>query len=587
MALQKRKVEKEAYGYLSQIPKIPELDFVNTGKFNIVGEKEVLYPIVESSDVIIVGGAYFGDEGKGKTTDAAAHHPDVEIIMRANSGENAGHTVMKNGVKYVFHLAPSGILVPGKKNVIGSECVMDPVSFMENELAQLKRNNVEYPDLYVGNVHIVTPYHKLIDLIGNPKNSSTLKGMSPIHSTKAMKRGLRMNHLFNEEEVQAKRLKKDLHAYFGLLQTMNITEAQLLHLCEEINKGHGQKIPEHLMSFIKAVDKVSFLIELFKKYVVNNPDFPKRADTIKMINDALQRGKKVLIEGPQSFFLSNSVETHWGSATSACTSAAGIMAAAGYNFSKYRTKVINVHKSPGSSRVGIGANPSAFVPQDFFSGQDVDSLHYLQNSCEDFDNIQKQYFQSIGENGIFQPTTYVDSDGVEYDVNVALAISASKKHGEKGATTGKPRVLGLFDCVAHSKVNQAQGPYLTISAVDRGDDYDKIALAIAYVVHLPEGKEVHSNGRSYKRGDIIRPGEDLPCEQVLHYCYPIIKVMDGWKGNPIAAGKRAEGSDLPKQVQDFIEAIEHYTGAEVISIGNGPNKEDLLYVRKSISESSY
>ena len=404
--------------------------------------------------------------------------------------------------------------------------------------------------------------------------------MSPSHATKVTKRGLRLNHLFNDENEQRKRLKKDLHYYHGMLHTMNVSEAVLLQICDQMNAGVGQKMPEHIVKFLEAEDKVSFLINLFRETVVNNPDFPQRADTIKMVNDTLTRGKKVLIEGPQSFYLSNAVETHWSSSTSANTTAAGIMASAGYNCFKYRTKVINVHKTPGSSRVGLGANPAAFVPQDFFSGQDIDSLHPLANSCDDFEAIQQQFFNSIQSNGIFQPTVYIDHDGHEYDVNVAMAIAASKKHGEKGATTGKPRILGLFDCVAHHKVNQTQGPYLSLSAVDRGDDYGKIGLTIAYVVYVPGGGELHSNGRSYKTGDIIKPGDPLPCEQVLKFCHPINKVLDGWKGNPIAAGKRDSNSPLPKPVQDFVGAVEHYTKAEVISIGNGTDGGDLIYLRK-------
>lgn len=580
MVLEKRFVDKQAYNFLSSIPKINELDFVNDVAYRVSTEQEVLYPIIANCEVIIAAGSYFGDEGKGKTTDAVAKHPEVEVVMRANSGENAGHTVVANGIKFVFHLTPSGILVPGKKCLIGSECVMDPVSFMENEIRKLKDNQVDCSNLYVGNVHIVTPYHKLIDLAGNPTNSSTLKGMSPSHATKVTKRGLRLNHLFNDENEQRKRLQKDLHYYHGMLHTMKITEKELLNICHQMNSGLGQKVPEHIVKFLEAEDKIDFLIHLYQEIVVNNSDFPQRADTIRMVTSALERGKKVLIEGPQSFYLSNAIETHWSSATSADTTAAGIMSAAKYNCFKYRTKVINVHKTPASSRVGLGSNPAAYVPQDFFSSQGVDSLHPLDGACEDFAAIQRQFFSSFQENGVFRPTVYVDKDGQDYDINVAMAIASSKHHGEKGATTGKPRILGLFDCVAHHKVNLTQGPYLSLSAVDRGDDYDKVGLTIAYVVYVPGGRELHSNGRTYKTGEIIKAGDPLPCEQVLKFCHPINKIIAGWKGTPIAAGKRGVDNPLPQSVQDFLGAVEHYTGAEIISIGNGPRAEDLIYVKR-------
>ena len=96
-----------------------------SGSYVEATEEQVLWPMIEKSACILVPGAYFGDEGKGKTVDAIARHPKVEVVARVNSGENAGHTVFgENGVKYDFHLCPSGLLTPGKVNVVGPECAM-------------------------------------------------------------------------------------------------------------------------------------------------------------------------------------------------------------------------------------------------------------------------------------------------------------------------------------------------------------------------------------------------------------------------------------------------------------------------------
>jgi len=76
--------------------------------------------------VLVVAGSFFGDEGKGKTVDAIAHHLDVELIMRSNSGENAGHTIVNNGHKYIFHLALSELLIPGKINLVG-KTILSPL----------------------------------------------------------------------------------------------------------------------------------------------------------------------------------------------------------------------------------------------------------------------------------------------------------------------------------------------------------------------------------------------------------------------------------------------------------------------------
>ena len=127
-----------AWEVMERVPPIPELEYTPTGVYTEASEDEVLWPLIEESQCLLVPGAYFGDEGKGKTVDAIARHPAVQVVARVNSGENAGHTVIgENGVKYDFHLCPSGLLTPGKVNVIGPECVMDPVSFMTREVKQL------------------------------------------------------------------------------------------------------------------------------------------------------------------------------------------------------------------------------------------------------------------------------------------------------------------------------------------------------------------------------------------------------------------------------------------------------------------
>ena len=161
-----------------------------------------------------------------------------------------------------------------------------------------------------------------------------------------------------------------------------------------------------------------------------------------------------------------------------------------------------------------------------------------------------------------------------------MAIGLSKKLGECGATTKKPRVLGLFDCVAHYEVNAVQGPYLSISGVDRLDGCRKVGIVVAYVYHDPQGRGSDSNGITYHDGHIISPGDALPCEELLKHCRPIVKVLEGWPDEPINSAKRAKDAPLPVGVQDLIGTIEHFTGATVISIGNGPGPDDLIYIKR-------
>eukprot|EP00755_Sulcionema_specki_P021917 Sspe_Gene.75240::Locus_47017_Transcript_1_1_Confidence_1.000_Length_2310::g.75240::m.75240/K01939/purA, ADSS; adenylosuccinate synthase len=574
----------QTYASIKGLKRIPELDYAPSASYVEASKEEVLYPLIEKSNVLIVAGAFFGDEGKGKTVDAIATHEKVGAVVRVNSGENAGHTVIDamTGQKYIFHLAPSGLLIPGKLNMVGPECVMDPVSFFHKEVSQLVKGKVDYRDrLLIGNVHIVTPYHKLMDLMSSGANASTLKGMSPVHASKAKKRGIRMDHLFGDRGVAERRLKRDMEDYFAMMDRMGMTEGKLLELCKSLNTDRIVRIPSHILDFITAQDKVKYLMDMYDREVVRNPAFPKRADVSHLTRELLKEGKKVLIEGPQSYWLSNASEKFWESSTSAHTCAGGLVAAGRFDPQRYRVTVLNVHKAPGSSRVGVGANPSSFVPQDFFSANGIDTLWDLPKNFLDFDTIHKQWMATVQSNGIVQPGLY---DG-KWDLGVAMASASSERHGECGATTKKPRVCGLFDCVAHAEVNQAQGPYLSISAFDRGDDYEKLGVIVAYVYSHPDGKSSDSNGRVLRNGDIIKAGDPLPSEEVLNYCQPIVKTFAGWKDTPLYAdgpwwqGRKAPAT-LPKPVCDVIDTIEHFTGAQVISIGNGPKGDQIIYIKK-------
>eukprot|EP00656_Telonema_subtile_P029884 TRINITY_DN32941_c0_g1_i2.p1 TRINITY_DN32941_c0_g1~~TRINITY_DN32941_c0_g1_i2.p1 ORF type:complete len:461 (+),score=92.43 TRINITY_DN32941_c0_g1_i2:13-1395(+) len=432
----------------------------------------------------------------------------------------------------------------------------------------------------LGDVYKRQPYHKLLDMLTSLPNSSTLKGMSPIHSSKVTKKGLRLDHIWGSEAVMRSRLARDLETYFGVLKMKGLTDAQVVERCEQENSDGVMRVPQYVIDFAKATDKVDHLVKLFVDQVRNNDLFPSRCDVPHEIRTALVQGKKVLLEGPQSYWLSNARDKFWESSTSADTSAAGLLATAQFNFQKYKSVVINVHKTPGTSRVGVGANPSAFVPQDYFSIQDIRTLRDLPDGmCTDFEAIQKKWSECITPNGLVEPIEYEDASG-KYSIGVAMAVACSRHHGESGATTQKPRVTGLFDCVAHFEVNAVQGPYLSISALDRGDDHDELGITIAYVYHDPNGAEVSCNGKVYKSGDIIKTGDAFPTESVLYKCYPIVKVIKGWKDSPIAATKREVNTALPQGVCDFIATVEHFTGATVISIGNGPEGANIIYIQK-------
>jgi len=495
-----------------------------------------------------------------------------------------GHTVIgPTGTKYHFNLCPSGVLTPNKINVVGPECVMDPVSFVQREISQLSRDAVEYKDrLFIGNVHLVCPHHKLLDLMGSWKNPnmSTLQGMGPVHGSKAKRLGLRMDHLFNDRADAARRLNQDLVEYWGYLKNLGISEDTLFQQASK-----NPKIQKHVLEFIQAPDKAAYVLDLYDRWVVKNSEFPSRADVSHMLRDTVKAGGKVLLEGPQSFWLSNAGETFWDSGTSAQTCASGMLSASRLNIAGLRTLVINIHKTPGSSRVGGGANPVAFVPQDYFSTVNA-TKEDLDNAEVEWRDVSKKFFDSVQTNGVLKPALYTNSTGT-YDLGVAMgaATCMHPSHQEFGVVSGRPRVVGFFDCVAHAEAMAAQGPYCSISAFDRADDYDEYGVCIAYVFQHPQGKSMMSNGRTYASGTVIKAGEQIPTQQILHHCHPIIKKVRGWRETPIFARSewwksRSKPVELPGPVCELLDVIEHFTGCKVVSIGNGPAGDDIIYIQR-------
>src|ERR671923_1149754 len=110
---------------------------------------------------LVIVGAQWGDEGKGKVTDLLAERAD--LVIRFQGGNNAGHTIVRNADEFRFHLIPSGILYPGLACAIGNGVVIDPRVLLE-EIESLKRRNVDVSSLHLSaNAHLIMPYHVLLD----------------------------------------------------------------------------------------------------------------------------------------------------------------------------------------------------------------------------------------------------------------------------------------------------------------------------------------------------------------------------------------------------------------------------------------
>ena len=158
---------------------------------------------------VVVIGAQWGDEGKGKVVDLLTQHADV--VVRFQGGNNAGHTLVVGGEKTVLHLIPSGILHPGKGCVIGNGVVVDP-EVLAREIAQLKARGLLQDDRQLVlslDAHVIMPWHKAIDVareqrMGDAKIGTTGRGIGPTYEDKVARRGLRIRDLLEEERLARK-----------------------------------------------------------------------------------------------------------------------------------------------------------------------------------------------------------------------------------------------------------------------------------------------------------------------------------------------------------------------------------------------
>jgi adenylosuccinate synthase len=156
---------------------------------------------------LVIVGAQWGDEGKGKVTDLLAESADV--VVRFQGGNNAGHTIVRGDEVYKFHLVPSGILYPGKLCLIGNGVVVDP-KVITSELEDLRHRGIDTGGLRISaNAHLIMPYHLLLDhagetRLGKLQIGTTRRGIGPCYADKAARLGIRMQDLLDEKILKQK-----------------------------------------------------------------------------------------------------------------------------------------------------------------------------------------------------------------------------------------------------------------------------------------------------------------------------------------------------------------------------------------------
>jgi adenylosuccinate synthase len=276
---------------------------------------------------LVVVGAQWGDEGKGKVVDL--YTPYAGLVVRFAGGANAGHTLVVDGAKVILHLIPSGILHEGQRCVVAQGTVLDPEVLLE-ELETLEKKGVAVTGrvLVSDRAHVVLPQHKLVDSLresakGARAIGTTKRGIGPTYEDKVARRGIRIGDLLKPEPLREK-LAANLDAWKPVIE------------------GLGGEVPELepiAASYIALGERLRPFVQ----------------DTATIVADAVKRGVKILLEGAQGTMLDIDHGTY-PYVTSSNAVAGGACAGAGIGPTAI-TKVIGISKAY-ATRVGGGPFPT-------------------------------------------------------------------------------------------------------------------------------------------------------------------------------------------------------------------------------------
>lgn len=282
---------------------------------------------------IVVVGAQWGDEGKGKATDQLGER--VDFCVRYSGGNNAGHTIVVNGERYALHLLPSGILNPRCVPVIGNGVVVD-LDVLFTEIDGLAARGVDASHLMISaNAHIIASYHQIIDkvterFLGKAKIGTTGRGVGPAYADKVNRVGLRIQDLF-EPSILRDKVEASLE--------------QKNHLLVKVYNRRAldpDQVTEHLLSHAERV----------KPHVV---------DVSRVLNRALDESKVVLFEGAQAHHLDVDHGTY-PYVTSSNPIAAGACVGSGVGPTRI-DRVVGIAKAY-TTRVGEGPMPTELLDAD-------------------------------------------------------------------------------------------------------------------------------------------------------------------------------------------------------------------------------
>jgi len=458
------------------------------------------------------------------------------VVVRAQGGCNAGHTVVIGEKKVKLHHVPSGIAQAGTVNVIGNGVVVDPRVLVEEEFAHLRASGIDVSGLRIsGDAHVVMPWHRVLDrarewALGARRIGTTARGIGPAYADKALRGGVRMNDLYD-----GVRLREKLEA-----------------LAEEkvriVRAVYG--VPEEqIAAWMGGPDQANgawwrdgrFNVEAIAAWYSRWADvlLPHVTETRALLHEAWRAGRKILLEGAQGLLLDIDHGTYPYVTSSSC-GAAGFAAGSGLPPQAIE-RVYNV-MSAYMTRVGSGPFPTELGTEEGIAGEHAGARMSAAEAAALARTAQDEY--TLGK--------------------VIRHIA-----GEFGTTTGRPRRTGWFDAVACRRAVQMHGPDVILSKLDVLDVLPVVKICTAYRY---EGPATGYNGKWLEAGTVL---EEFPADaRILAYCRPAaLREVRGWEAD--TTGCRRYG-ELPAGARRYIRAIEEATGARVRMVSVGPRRHQTL-----------
>ena len=422
---------------------------------------------------IVIVGAQWGDEGKGKATDLLGDR--VDYVVRYQGGNNAGHTVVIGDEHYALHLLPSGALSEHATSVIGNGVVINPEVLID-EIDGLAQRGVWQDRLLISaDAHLIMPHHVALDKVterylGDARIGTTGRGIGPAYADKAARVGIRVQDLYDP----------------GILrQKLDLVLREKNQVLTKVYNRRGIDAEAVTEQYLGYADRL-------RRYV---------ADTGLVLNSALDAGRVVLLEGAQATLLDVDHGTY-PFVTSSSPTAGGACAGSGIGPTRI-TRVIGILKAY-TTRVGAGPFPTELT------------------------DAQGEWLRKAG--------------------------------AEYGTTTGRPRRTGWLDTVIAryaTRLNSLTDYFITKLDVLSG--LEKVPVCVAYEVY----------GKRY---------DEVPMTQTeFHHAQPVYEYLDGWWED--ISGAR-ELSDLPKNAQAYVRAVEELIGAPVTAIGVGPRRDQTVQIRE-------